>query len=71
MFLTDGIFCETIQITPLHAVCCVYHRRRIKIEEKAKVVASVWVKFCFQFLAALAVLPWTILINRKNCTRMI
>ena len=36
------------------------HRRRIKTEEKAKVVASVWVEEFIQFLAALAVLYWTI-----------
>ena len=33
------------------------HRRRIKIEEKAKVVASVWGEEFFRFLAALADLP--------------
>ena len=47
------------------------HRRRIKTEEKAKVVASVWGKEFIEFFAALAVLPWTILNNRMNCTRMI
>ena len=33
------------------------HRKRIKTEEKAKVVASVWGEEFIQFLAALAVLP--------------
>ena len=33
------------------------HRRRIKTEEKAKVVASVWKDEFIQFLATLAVLP--------------
>ena len=33
------------------------HRRRIKSEEKAKVVRSVWGTEFIQFLAALAVLP--------------
>ena len=42
------------------------HRRRIKTEEKAKVVASVWGEEFIQFLAALAVLPRTILKNRMN-----
>ena len=37
------------------------HRRRIKTEEKAKVVASVCGKEFIQFLAALAVLHWKIL----------
>ena len=37
------------------------HRRRIKTEEKAKIVASVWGAEFIQFLAALAVLPRTIL----------
>ena len=46
------------------------HRIRIKTEEKAKVVASVWGEEFIQFLAALAVLPRTILNNRMNCTRM-
>ena len=33
------------------------HRRRIKTEENAKVVAAVWGKEFIQFLAALAILP--------------
>ena len=36
------------------------HRRRIKTEEKAKVVAFVWVPEFFEFLAALAVIHCTI-----------
>ena len=32
------------------------HRRRIRTEEKAKVVAAVWGTECIQFLAALAIL---------------
>ena len=36
------------------------HRRRIKTEEKAKIVASVWWEECMQFVAAQAVLPETI-----------
>ena len=42
------------------------HRRWIKAEEKAKVVASVWGAEFIQFLVALAVLPRTILKNRMN-----
>ena len=34
----------------------VYHRRRIKTEEKAKVVAAVWRTELFQFVAALDIL---------------
>ena len=34
-----------------------YHRRRIKTEEKAKVVAAVWGTELIQFLAALAISP--------------
>ena len=37
-----------------------WHRRWIKTEEKAKVVASVWGAEFIQFLAAIAVLYWTI-----------
>ena len=33
------------------------HRRRIELEDKAKVVAYVWGPEFVQFLAALAVLP--------------
>ena len=44
----------------LHQRICtlieVKHRRRIKTEEKAKVVASVWGEEFIQFLAAIAVL---------------
>ena len=36
------------------------HRRRIELEDKAKVVASVWGTQFIQFLAALAILPWSI-----------
>ena len=43
--------------------------RRIKTEKKAKVVDSVWGEEFIQFLEALAVLPRTILNNRKNCIR--
>ena len=42
------------------------HTRMIKTEEKAKVVASVWWEEFIQFLAALAILPWTIWKNRTN-----
>ena len=35
------------------------HRRRIRTEEKAKVVTSVWGAEFIQFLVALAVLYWT------------
>ena len=42
------------------------HRRRIRTEEKAKVVASVWEEEFIQFLATLAVLPMTILNNRMH-----
>ena len=41
------------------------HRRRIRTEV-AKVVVSVWREECIQFLAALAILPRTILKNRMN-----
>ena len=37
-----------------------YHRRRIKTEEKVKVVASVWGEEFTQVLTAVAVLPRTI-----------
>ena len=47
------------------------HRIRIKTEEKANVVASVWGIEFIQILAALAVLPRTILKDRMTCTRMI
>ena len=42
------------------------HRRKIKTEEKAKVVASVWGAEIVQFLAALAVLPRSIWKNWMN-----
>ena len=47
------------------------HRRRLKIEEKAKVVASVLGEEFIKFLVALAVLLRTNLNNRMNCTMMI
>ena len=36
------------------------HRRKKETEAKAKVVPSVWGEKFVQFLAALAVLPWSI-----------
>ena len=36
------------------------HRRRIKTEETAKIVASVWGAEFIQFLVVLTVLQWTI-----------
>ena len=49
----------------------VHHRRRIKTEEKAKVVASVLGEEFIQLLAALAVLHCMDDLNyRMNCTRM-
>ena len=42
------------------ATVYVWHIRRIELEDKAKVVASVWGAEFVQFLAALAVLPWSI-----------
>ena len=48
------------------AVVKLTHRRKIKTEEKVKVVASVWGEEFINFLAALAVLPRTILKNRLN-----
>ena len=42
------------------------HRRRINTEEKAKVVAAVLGAEFIKFLAALAILPRTILKNRMN-----
>ena len=42
------------------------YRRRIKTEEKAKVAASVWGTEFILFLAALSVLPRTILKTKMN-----
>ena len=69
-------------MNPGTSVSIVYsasHRRRVKTEEKAKVVdsvfgeecvqfvvASIWGEKCIQFFAALAILPMTILKNRMN-----
>ena len=45
---------------------CSIHRRRIDTEEKAKVIAAVWGPELIQLLAALAILPRTILKNRMK-----
>ena len=44
------------------------HKRSIELEDKAKVVASVLGAKFVQFLAALAVLPLSILKKRMNLT---
>ena len=55
---------------PLHACplpdrLCLFHRRT-ELEDKAKVVAFVWGNEFVQFLAPLAVLPWSIWKKRSN-----
>ena len=55
---------QTVQC--VHVLCSTHHRRRIKTEAKAKVVASVWGTELIKFLDALAILPRTILKNRMN-----
>ena len=47
-------------VTYGNAYLYIKHRRRMKLEEKAKVVASVWGAEFVQFLAALVVLLWSI-----------
>ena len=37
-----------------------YHRRRMELEDKAKVVASDWGAEFAQLITALSVLPWSI-----------
>ena len=49
-----------------HGFESLQHRRRLKTEEKAKVLAAVWGEEFIQFLAALAVLSGMILNNRMN-----
>ena len=43
-----------------------YHRRRMELEDMAKVVASVWVAKFVHFIAALTVLPQFIRKKRLN-----
>ena len=50
---------------------CLYQRRRINTEEKAKVVAAVWGTEYIHFLTALFILKYDDLNNRMNYTRMI
>ena len=45
---------------------CHINRRRIKTEQKTKVIASIWEEEFIKFLAALASLSRTILKNRMN-----
>ena len=52
----------------LSSIHTVRHRRRIELEDKAKVDASVWGTKFAQFLAALAILPQSIWKNRMNST---
>ena len=47
-----------------------WHRRRIYIEAKTKVVASVWGAEFIQFLATLALFPRLIWKNRMNSTSL-
>ena len=66
--------CAFITSLPLTTVTYPFardHRRRIKTEEKAKVVPAVWGTEFIQFLAALAVLDQDDMKIRMNCTRMI
>ena len=54
-------------------IVLLYHRRRIKTEEKAKVLAAAWGEGAelIKFLAKLAILHQDDLKNRMNCTRTI
>ena len=45
------------------------HRRRIELEDKAKVVVSVWGEKSVQFLASLVVLPRSVWKKRLNWPR--
>ena len=56
---------------PQYVLYCTIHRRRIKTEENANVVASVWGTGFIQFLNAIAVSHQDELKNRIKCTRMI
>ena len=47
------------------------HCRRMNTEERAKVVAAVWVTEFSKFLAVPAVLHYGDLKKRTNCSRMI
>ena len=47
------------------------HKRRINIEDKAKVVAAIWGEEFIKYLAALAAFHWDDLKNRLKCTGVI
>ena len=59
LFVKTHVHCGTIR-RDLVTSNGLGHRRRIKREEKAMVIASVWVEEFIQILAALAVSHWTI-----------
>ena len=65
IWIDGGQYCrlnkQSIKKTKHSDTDGVYHRRRTKAEEKAKVVKSVSGEEFIKFLAALAVLPRTIL----------
>ena len=47
------------------------HKRRIKTEEKAKVIAAAWGAEAINFFASLDILHHDDFKNRMNCTRTI
>ena len=73
---TLSLHIHNVHFTLLHNYTYIYsrfameegsiHRRSMELEDKAKVVASVWGAEFVQFLAALAVLPWSTWNKRSN-----
>ena len=69
--LRSGTLCARTQPSTRSAYIQYTHRRRIKTEEKAKVVAAIWGTEFIQLLAALGVFHQDDMKKRMFCTRMI
>ena len=66
------LYILTEYASSLHsAVCTPFHRRRIKTEEKAKVVVDDWGAESVHFFAALGILGQADIKHRMNCSRPI
>ena len=58
--LLDSLDVLVAYIVNMYCTVDWHHRRKMELEDKANVVASVWGAKFVQFLAALAVLLWSI-----------
>ena len=66
MYINDKVVFGLMLYNFFFSLKALHQRRRMELEDKAKVVPSVWGAEFVKFLAALAVLHWSIRKERSN-----